>query len=77
MGCIANYCDFVASAEMFLTAALCLVVLMVNVEKNKTTILFPLALGFTLWATHLAALRYTGSAVNTGTPYISFPSPRN
>lgn len=45
---------------MFLTAALCLVVLMTAVERNKGTILFPLALGFALWATQLAAIQYTG-----------------
>lgn len=48
---------------MFLTAALCLTVLMTAVEKNKTTILFPIALGFALFATQLAALRYTSAAV--------------
>lgn len=50
---------------MFLTAALCLVVLMTAVEKNKSTILFPLALGFALWATQLAGILWTGAAVNT------------
>lgn len=36
---------------------------MVAIEKNKTTILTPLAIGFALFATQLAGIQYTGAAV--------------
>lgn len=37
---------------------------MTLVEKNKTTILAPIAIGFALFATQLAGIQYTGAAVN-------------
>lgn len=35
---------------------------MTLVEKNKTTILAPIAIGFALFATQLAGIQYTGAA---------------
>jgi len=51
--------------EMFLTFALCITVIMVAVEKNKSTPFSPLAIGFALFATQLAGIQFTGAAVNT------------
>jgi hypothetical protein len=53
---------------MFLTFGLCMTVLMTLVEKNKTTVMAPLAIGIALFATQLAGIFYTGAAVNTGKP---------
>jgi len=57
--------------EMFLTFALIMVVLMVLIEKNKSTPLAPLAIGFALFATQLAGIQFTGAAVNTARAFGS------
>ncbi|CAD6569322.1 MAG: hypothetical protein CYPHOPRED_003283 [Cyphobasidiales sp. Tagirdzhanova-0007] len=54
-----------AYAEMFLTFGLCMTVIMLAVEKNKSTPLAPLAIGFALFSTQLAGINFTGAAVNT------------
>jgi aquaporin related protein len=54
------------AAEMFLTFGLTMTVIMTLVEKNKTTVLAPLAIGIALFATQMAGIQYTGAAVNTG-----------
>lgn len=53
--------------EMFLTFALCMVVVMVAVEKNKSTPLAPLAIGFALFATQLAGIQCRLGAQTAGT----------
>ncbi|GAA96083.1 uncharacterized protein L969DRAFT_74266 [Mixia osmundae IAM 14324] len=50
--------------EAFGTAALCLTVMFVAVEKHAATPLAPVAIGLTLFAIHLWAVIYTGAAVN-------------
>jgi aquaporin related protein len=49
--------------EMFITAALCLSVLMLVFEK--TAVLAPIQIGLTLFACHLWAVPFTGAAMNT------------
>jgi aquaporin related protein len=51
--------------EMFITAALCLAVLMLAVEKHKATPLAPVAIGLTLFGCHMFALVYTGAGMNS------------
>jgi aquaporin related protein len=52
--------------EMFLTFGLVMTVLMVAVDKNRSTPFAPLAIGLALFSTQLAGIQYTGAAVNTG-----------
>jgi len=51
--------------EAFCTAALCLAVLLLAVEKHKATPLAPVGIAITLFACHLFAVFYTGAALNT------------
>ncbi|KAI9454706.1 aquaporin-like protein [Russula earlei] len=51
--------------EMFITAALCLSVLMLAAEKHSSTPFAPIGVGLTLFACHLFAVPYTGAAMNT------------
>ncbi|KAI0247033.1 aquaporin-like protein [Lactifluus subvellereus] len=51
--------------EMFITAALCLAVLMFAAEKHSLTPFAPIGVGLTLFACHLFAVPYTGAAMNT------------
>ncbi|KAH9032654.1 aquaporin-like protein [Lactarius pseudohatsudake] len=51
--------------EMFITAALCLAVLMLAAEKHSATPFAPIGVGLTLFACHLFAVPYTGAAMNT------------
>lgn len=51
--------------EMFITAALCLSVLMLGAEKHQATPFAPIGVGLTLFACHLFAVSYTGAAMNT------------
>lgn len=57
--------------EMFLTFGLCMTVIMLAVEKNKSTPLAPLAIGFALFSTQLAGINFTGAAVNTARAFGS------
>ena len=57
---------FLLLPEMFLTFGLCLTVVMIAVEKNKTTAIAPLPIGVALFSTQLAGIAFTGAAVNTG-----------
>ncbi|KAI0287316.1 aquaporin-like protein [Russula brevipes] len=51
--------------EMFITAALCLAVLMLAAEKHSSTPFAPIGVGLTLFACHLFAVPYTGAGMNT------------
>ncbi|KAI0299870.1 aquaporin-like protein [Russula brevipes] len=51
--------------EMFITATLCLAVLMLAAEKHSSTPVAPIGVGLTLFACHLFAVPYTGAAMNT------------
>ncbi|KAF8577880.1 aquaporin-like protein [Ramaria rubella] len=51
--------------EMFITAALCLAVLMLAAEKHRSTPFAPIGIGLTLLVCHLWAVPYTGAAMNT------------
>ncbi|KAF9586392.1 hypothetical protein BGW38_005823 [Lunasporangiospora selenospora] len=50
--------------EFFLTAILCFVYHMVVYEKNRSTFMAALPYGFTVFACHLFATRYTYAALN-------------
>lgn len=51
--------------EMFMTAALCLSVLMLGAEKHASTPFAPIGVGLTLFATELWGLLFTGGSLNT------------
>jgi len=51
--------------EMFMTCFLTLAVLMLAVEKHKTTPIAPIGVGLTLFACELWALNMTGGSLNT------------
>ncbi|KAH7101920.1 aquaporin [Auriculariales sp. MPI-PUGE-AT-0066] len=51
--------------EMFVTAFLCFAVLMLAVEKHRTTPFAPVGVGITLFACELWSIPLTGGAVNT------------
>jgi aquaporin related protein len=50
--------------EMFLTAELVFVVLMLAVEKHKATHMAPIGIGIALFIIHLAGINYTGASAN-------------
>ncbi|KAF9950454.1 hypothetical protein BGZ72_007887 [Mortierella alpina] len=50
--------------EFWLTSILCFVYLMTTEERNKSSMMAPLPIGFTLFSCHLFATRYTNSSVN-------------
>ncbi|KAG8936922.1 hypothetical protein FRC02_010012 [Tulasnella sp. 418] len=50
--------------EMFLTTLLILAVLMMAAEKNKATAFAPIGAGFTIFATHLFGVAFTGASMN-------------
>jgi aquaporin related protein len=50
--------------EMFLTAELVLVILMLAVEKHKSTYLAPIAIGVALFVGHMAGVPWTGASLN-------------
>jgi len=51
--------------EMFLTFGFVMTIVMVAVDKNKSTPLAPLAIGFALFSTQLAGINFTGASVNS------------
>ncbi|KAI0688420.1 aquaporin-like protein [Cytidiella melzeri] len=51
--------------EAFITAALCLAVLMLAAEKHNATPFAPVGIGLTLLACHLFAVNFTGAGMNT------------
>jgi len=57
--------------EIFLTFGLVMTVLMVAVEKNRSTPFAPLAIGLALFSTQLAGIQFTGAAVNTARAFGS------
>ncbi|CAN8098206.1 unnamed protein product [Discula destructiva] len=50
--------------EMFLTAELVMTILMLAVEKSRTSFMAPLAIGLALFIAHLVGINYTGTSVN-------------
>merc|ERR1711862_402660 len=50
--------------EMFLTAQLVLAVLILAVEKHKSTFLAPVGIGLALFVIHMAGVPYDGCSVN-------------
>ncbi|KAF9284184.1 hypothetical protein BGZ68_004841 [Mortierella alpina] len=50
--------------EFWLTSILCFVYLMTTEERNKSSFMAPLPIGFTLFSCHLFATRYTNSSIN-------------
>jgi aquaporin rerated protein, other eukaryote len=65
---------------MFMTAQLVFVVLMLGVEKQRSTYLAPVAVGLTLFMCELASVYYTGGSLNPARSFgpnvvmRSFPS---
>ncbi|MCJ1311328.1 hypothetical protein MMC25_004999 [Agyrium rufum] len=50
--------------EMFLTSLLMITVLMLAVEKSKTTFLAPIGIGLSLFVAHLSGAYFTGASLN-------------
>ncbi|KLU81931.1 aquaporin [Magnaporthiopsis poae ATCC 64411] len=50
--------------EMFLTAQLVFVILMLAVEKHRATFIAPIGIGFALFIIHMAGVYFTGASVN-------------
>ncbi|KAF7513878.1 hypothetical protein GJ744_006492 [Endocarpon pusillum] len=50
--------------EMFLTALLTLTILMLAVEKSKTTFMAPVGIGLALFVAHLSGVYFTGASLN-------------
>ena len=50
--------------EMFLTSVLVITVLMLAVEKSKTTFLAPIGIGLALFIAHLSGAYFTGASLN-------------
>ncbi|KAJ4393451.1 Aquaporin-1 [Gnomoniopsis smithogilvyi] len=50
--------------EMILTAELIFTIIMLAVEKSRTTFMAPLAIGLALFVAHLIGINYTGTSVN-------------
>ncbi|KAL8382814.1 hypothetical protein RB595_006543 [Gaeumannomyces hyphopodioides] len=50
--------------ELFLTAQLVFVILMLAVEKHRATFVAPIGIGFALFVIHMAGVYFTGASVN-------------
>ncbi|KAK7716277.1 hypothetical protein SLS64_003429 [Diaporthe eres] len=50
--------------EVILTAELVMTIIMLAVEKSRTSFIAPLAIGFALFVAHLIGINYTGTSVN-------------
>ncbi|EJT77720.1 aquaporin [Gaeumannomyces tritici R3-111a-1] len=50
--------------ELFLTAQLVFVILMLAVEKHRATYVAPIGIGFALFVIHMAGVYFTGASVN-------------
>jgi aquaporin related protein len=50
--------------EMFLTALLIFIVLMLAAEKSKDTFIAPIGIGLTLFVAELSGVYYTGASLN-------------
>ncbi|KAK9244426.1 aquaporin-like protein [Lipomyces tetrasporus] len=63
--------------EMFLTAQLCITILMLAAEKHRARPLAPLGIGFALFIAHLVGVYFTGAGVNPARsfgPCVAIPS---
>ncbi|KAK9324017.1 aquaporin-like protein [Lipomyces orientalis] len=63
--------------EMFLTAQLCVTILMLAAEKHRARPFAPLGIGFALFIAHLVGVYFTGAGVNPARsfgPCVAIPS---
>ncbi|KAK9351708.1 aquaporin-like protein [Lipomyces doorenjongii] len=63
--------------EMFLTAQLCITILMLAGEKHRGRFMAPLGIGFSLFIAHLFGVYFTGAGVNPARsfgPCVAIPS---
>ncbi|KAG0050549.1 hypothetical protein BGZ83_004672 [Gryganskiella cystojenkinii] len=63
--------------EFWLTCILCFVFLMTTEERNRSSFMAPLPIGFTLFSCHLFATRYTNSSINPARAFATSLVSRN
>lgn len=63
--------------EMFLTALLIFIILMLAAEKSKDTFIAPIGIGLTLFVAELAGVFYTGASLNPARSFGPSVAARN
>ncbi|KAF9425298.1 hypothetical protein BGZ94_007667 [Podila epigama] len=63
--------------EFWLTCMLCFVYLMTTEERNRSSFMAPLPIGFTLFSCHLFACRYTNASINPARAFATSLVSRN